>query len=244
MSVLLSVDHISAAYGGIRALKDVSLQVNTGETVAVLGANGAGKSTLLKCLSREMRITEGQITFSGKPLPARSYSVVESGMSIVPEGRQIFTKLTVLENCVSGQVHVLKRSRAEAEAIAKQYLGRVGMGQYLNAKPAQISGGQKQRVAIARTLSMSPEVILFDEPTSALDPELIGEVLDVMKNLAQDSGLTMLVVTHEMTFARDISDRVIFMEEGDIVEDDTPQVIFNSPRMPRTRAFLNRMLKE
>ena len=152
--------------------------------------------------------------------------------------------MTVLQNCVSPQVHVLKRSREEAEETAKEYLNKVGMGQYLNAKPAQISGGQKQRVAIARTLSMSPEVILFDEPTSALDPELIGEVLDVMKNLAQDSGLTMLVVTHEMTFARDISDRVIFMEEGDIIEDDIPEVIFNAPKMPRTRAFLNRMLKE
>ena len=154
----------------------------------------------------------------------------------------LFNNLTVLENCVVPQIKVLRRSREEAEHKAKDYLESVGMLQYCNARPAQISGGQKQRAAIARTLSMDPEVILFDEPTSALDPELIGEVLDVMKRLASESGLTMLVVTHEMSFARDISDRVIFMENGEIVEDDKPQVIFESPKMPRTREFLNRLL--
>ena len=155
----------------------------------------------------------------------------------------LFNNLTVLENCVVPQMKVLKRSREEAEKIAKDYLRKVGMVQYRNAKPSQISGGQKQRAAIARALSMDPEAILFDEPTSALDPELIGEVLDVMKNLAA-SGLTMLVVTHEMNFARDISNRVIFMESGEVVEDDAPEVIFGNPKVPRTREFLNRMLPE
>ena len=150
--------------------------------------------------------------------------------------------MSVLENCVVGQMRVLKRSKSEAEANAKKYLSRVGMAEYISAKPDQISGGMKQRVAIARTLSMDPEVILFDEPTSALDPELIGEVLDVMRDLAENSGLTMMVVTHEMSFARELSDRVIFMENGSIVEDDSPKVIFENPRMPRTREFLNRML--
>ena len=241
---IIRVEHLGKSFGTTEVLKDISFEVCQGDVVSIIGVSGTGKSTMLRCINLLETPTSGRIFFHGEDIqsPHFDLSRYRADVGMVFQQFNLFSNLTVLENCVVPQVMVLKRSKEEAEKKAKDYLERVGMLQFCNARPAQISGGQKQRAAIARALSMDPEVILFDEPTSALDPELIGEVLDVMKKLASESGITMLVVTHEMAFARDISKRVIFMENGEIVEDDTPKVIFENPRMPRTREFLNRLL--
>ena len=241
---IIRVEHLEKRFGNTEVLKDISFEVFQGDVVSIIGVSGTGKSTMLRCINLLEQPSGGKIFFHGEDIQSPHYDLAHyrASVGMVFQQFNLFNNLSVLENCVKPQMMVLKRSREEAESKAKDYLERVGMLQYCNARPAQISGGQKQRAAIARALSMDPEVILFDEPTSALDPELIGEVLDVMKRLASESGLTMLVVTHEMSFARDISKRVIFMENGEIVEDDTPDVIFGSPKMPRTREFLNRML--
>ncbi|MBQ9959214.1 MAG: amino acid ABC transporter ATP-binding protein [Oscillospiraceae bacterium] len=242
---VFQIQHLEKTFGGNEVLRDISFDVRAGDVVSIIGASGTGKSTLLRCINRLERPTAGSILFHGEDISAPGFDLAHyrAKVGMVFQQFNLFNNLSVLENCVVGQMKVLGRSRAEAEENAKRHLASVGMLQYRMAKPAQISGGQKQRVAIARALSMDPEAILFDEPTSALDPELIGEVLDVMKSLACDHNLTMLVVTHEMGFARDVSNRVIFMEDGCILEDDTPEVIFENPRMPRTREFLNRMLR-
>ena len=244
-NTVFRICNLEKTFGGNEVLRDISFDVKAGEVVSIIGASGTGKSTLLRCINRLETPTSGSIFFHGEDIAAPGFDLsrYRAKVGMVFQQFNLFNNLTVLENCVVGQMKVLGRSREEAEANAKRHLASVGMLQYRMAKPAQISGGQKQRVAIARALSMDPEVILFDEPTSALDPELIGEVLDVMKRLAAQGGLTMLVVTHEMGFARDVSSRVIFMEEGSILEDDVPQVIFENPKMPRTREFLNRMLQ-
>ncbi|MBQ3412578.1 MAG: amino acid ABC transporter ATP-binding protein [Oscillospiraceae bacterium] len=240
---MIRVEHLSKKFGTNEVLKDINFSVQPGEVISIIGVSGTGKSTLLRCINLLEQPTSGNIYYHGTDILSGHFDLAHyrAKVGMVFQSFNLFNNLTVLENCVVPQMKVLKRSREEAEKIAKDYLRKVGMVQYRNAKPSQISGGQKQRAAIARALSMDPEAILFDEPTSALDPELIGEVLDVMKNLAA-SGLTMLVVTHEMNFARDISNRVIFMESGEVVEDDTPEVIFGNPKVPRTREFLNRML--
>lgn len=240
---IIRVEHLSKKFGTNEVLKDINFSVQPGEVISIIGVSGTGKSTLLRCINLLEQPTSGNIYYHGTDILSGHFDLAHyrAKVGMVFQSFNLFNNLTVLENCVVPQMKVLKRSREEAEKIAKDYLRKVGMVQYRNAKPSQISGGQKQRAAIARALSMDPEAILFDEPTSALDPELIGEVLDVMKNLAA-SGLTMLVVTHEMNFARDISNRVIFMESGEVVEDDTPEVIFGNPKVPRTREFLNRML--
>ncbi len=240
---IIRVEHLSKKFGTNEVLKDINFSVQPGEVISIIGVSGTGKSTLLRCINLLEQPTSGNIYYHGTDILSGHFDLAHyrAKVGMVFQSFNLFNNLTVLENCVVPQIKVLKRSREEAEKIAKDYLRKVGMVQYRNAKPSQISGGQKQRAAIARALSMDPEAILFDEPTSALDPELIGEVLDVMKNLAA-SGLTMLVVTHEMNFARDISNRVIFMESGEVVEDDTPEVIFGNPKVPRTREFLNRML--
>ena len=240
---IIRVEHLSKKFGTNEVLKDINFSVQPGEVISIIGVSGTGKSTLLRCINLLEQPTSGNIYYHGTDILSGHFDLAHyrAKVGMVFQSLNLFNNLTVLENCVVPQMKVLKRSREEAEKIAKDYLRKVGMVQYRNAKPSQISGGQKQRAAIARALSMDPEAILFDEPTSALDPELIGEVLDVMKNLAA-SGLTMLVVTHEMNFARDISNRVIFMESGEVVEDDTPEVIFGNPKVPRTREFLNRML--
>ena len=244
-NTVFRICNLEKTFGGNEVLRDISFDVKAGEVVSIIGASGTGISTLLRCINRLETPTSGSIYFHGEDIAAKGFDLshYRAKVGMVFQQFNLFNNLTVLENCVVGQMKVLGRSREEAEANAKRHLASVGMLQYRMAKPAQISGGQKQRVAIARALSMDPEVILFDEPTSALDPELIGEVLDVMKRLASQGGLTMLVVTHEMGFARDVSSRVIFMEEGSILEDDVPQVIFENPKMPRTREFLNRMLQ-
>ncbi len=243
MEKIIEINHLQKFFGRNEVLKDINFSVSKGEVVCIIGASGSGKSTLLRCINLLEYPTAGEILYHGQNILQHKMTtaVYRAKMGMVFQQFNLFNNLNVLENCMVGQVKVLKRSKAEARKTALEYLELVGMSQFINAKPNQISGGQKQRVAIARALSMEPEALLFDEPTSALDPELVGEVLKVMKALAH-SGLTMLVVTHEMAFARDVSHRVVFMDEGVIVEDDKPEVIFNAPRNERTRTFLKRIL--
>ena len=243
MDKIIEIKHLKKNFGSVEVLKDIDFDVNKGEVVCIIGASGSGKSTLLRCINLLEMPTSGEVLYHGKNILDDNMSTSEyrAKMGMVFQQFNLFNNLSVLNNCVVGQVKVLKRDPQEAKNIAMKYLEQVGMAQFINAKPSQISGGQKQRVAIARALSMEPEALLFDEPTSALDPEMVGEVLKVMKSLA-GSGLTMLVVTHEMGFARDVADRVVFMDEGVIAEEDTPDVIFNNPRQERTRRFLTRVL--
>lgn len=223
----------------------MNFDVHEKEVVSIIGSSGSGKSTLLRCINLLEKPTSGQVLIHGKDVMSGDISLVSlrEKVGMVFQQFNLFNNLSVLENCVIGQMKVLKKSREEAEKIAKEFLSKVGMERFIHAKPNQISGGQKQRVAIARALAMQPEVLLFDEPTSALDPEMVGEVLKVMKDLAK-SGLTMIVVTHEMDFAHDVSSRVVFMDEGIIVEDDKPENIFENPQNERTKQFLSRMLKK
>lgn len=243
MAYNIEIQHLSKKFGDHTVLRDIDFSVSPGDVVCIIGASGSGKSTLLRCINLLERPSGGSILFHGEDIQSRGFQVAgyRARVGMVFQQFNLFYNMTAFENCVIGQMKVLKRSRAQSEEKAKLYLEKVGMLPYSNAKPRQLSGGQKQRVAIARALCMDPEALLFDEPTSALDPEMVGDVLLVMKDLAK-SGLTMLVVTHEMAFARDVAHRVVFMDEGVIVEDDVPSVIFNNPRQPRTRAFLHRIL--
>ena len=242
---VIEIKNIRKDFGNRTVLKDVNFNVHEGEVVSIIGSSGSGKSTLLRCINLLETSTSGQILIHGKDVLSGDVPLVElrEKVGMVFQQFNLFNNLSVLDNCVIGQMKVLKRTREEAEKVAKEFLGKVGMSRFINAKPSQISGGQKQRVAIARALSMEPEVLLFDEPTSALDPEMVGEVLKVMKDLAQ-SGLTMIVVTHEMDFAHDVSSRVVFMDQGIILEDDKPEIIFENPKHNRTKEFLSRMLKK
>lgn len=243
MSEILRLEHLEKSFGDHKVLRDINMTVNKGDVISVIGPSGSGKSTMLRCVNLLEEPTGGRIVFEGRDIMEKEMKVSEfrTKVGMVFQSFNLFNNMNALANCVCPQVTVLKRPRAEAEKIAKEYLAKVGMSAYLNARPGQLSGGQKQRVAIARSLSMNPDVILFDEPTSALDPEMVGEVLDVMKSLAK-TGLTMIVVTHEMSFARDVSDRVIFMDGGYILEDSTPVEIFGNPKEQRTREFLSRYL--
>ena len=240
---IIRIDHLKKDFGDHAVLKDISLSVTRGEVVSVIGSSGSGKSTMLRCINLLETPTSGDILYKGNSILAPKTDIrrYRAEVGMVFQQFNLYNNMDVLQNCVIGQKLVMKRSKQEAEELAMKYLTTVGMKQFINAKPRQLSGGQKQRVAIARTLAMSPEVILFDEPTSALDPEMVGEVLNVMKSLAS-TGLTMLVVTHEMGFARDVSDRVVFMDGGVVVEDGSPDVVFNNPSKPRTREFLSRYL--
>jgi len=242
---VIEIKNIRKDFGKRTVLKDVNFDVHEKEVVSIIGSSGSGKSTLLRCINLLEKPTSGQVLIHGKDAMAGDISLVtlREKVGMVFQQFNLFNNLSVLENCVIGQMKVLKKSREEAEKTAKELLAKVGMERFIHAKPAQISGGQKQRVAIARALAMEPEVLLFDEPTSALDPEMVGEVLKVMKDLAK-SGLTMLVVTHEMDFAHDVSSRVVFMDQGVIVEDDRPEVIFDNPKHERTKEFLSRMLNK
>ena len=243
MSEILRLEHLEKSFGDHKVLRDINMTVNKGDVISVIGPSGSGKSTMLRCVNLLEEPTGGRIVFEGRDIMEKEMKVSEfrTKVGMVFQSFNLFNNMNALANCVCPQVTVLKRPRAEAEKIAKEYLAKVGMSAYLNARPGQLSGGQKQRVAIARSLSMNPDVILFDEPTSALDPEMVGEVLDVMKSLAK-TGLTMFVVTHEMSFAREVSDRVIFMDGGYILEDSTPAEIFGNPKEQRTREFLSRYL--
>ncbi len=241
---VLEVKNLKKRFGDREVLRDINFSVDKGEVVCIIGSSGSGKSTLLRCINLLETPTAGEILYHGENiLTGHNIHAYCAKVGMVFQQFNLFSNLNVLENCVLGQMQVLKRKRPEAEALAKRYLDQVGMLAFLNAKPRQLSGGQKQRVAIARALSMEPDVLLFDEPTSALDPEMVGEVLKVMKNLAQ-SGLTMLVVTHEMGFAREVSDRIVFMDGGIILEEGTPDAIFNHPAHERTRAFLTRAMEK
>ena len=238
---ILQINHLSKAFGNHAVLRDIDFSVQKGDVISIIGASGSGKSTLLRCLNLLETPTHGQILYHGANVADRSNSAPEyrSHVGMVFQGFNLFNNMNVLENCMVGQIKVLGRSREEAKAVAMKYLEKVGMAPYINARPRQMSGGQKQRVAIARALAMNPEILLFDEPTSALDPEMVGEVLSVMQQLAQE-GMTMLVVTHEMAFARDVSNRVVFMADGLICEQGTPAEVFGNPQKQQTRDFLSR----
>ncbi len=240
---VLEVRNLQKSFGDHAVLKDISFRVNKGDVISVIGPSGSGKSTMLRCINLLETPSGGQILYHGTDITDKSVKLTEyrAKAGMVFQSFNLFNNMTALQNCVKPQTVVLKRDKAEAKKIALGYLDKVGMSAYINAKPSQLSGGQKQRVAIARALSMNPEIILFDEPTSALDPEMVGEVLEVMRDLAK-SGLTMIVVTHEMGFARDVSGRVIFMDGGVIVEEGTPAEIFGAPIMRRTQDFLFRVL--
>ncbi|AUT05349.1 amino acid ABC transporter ATP-binding protein [Streptococcus parauberis] len=242
---IIEIKHLKKSYGNNEVLKDISLTVNKGEVISIIGSSGSGKSTLLRSINLLEEPTDGEVLYHGKNVLADNYNLTHyrEKLGMVFQSFNLFENLNVLENAIIAQTTVLKRSRSEAEKIAKENLITVGLTeQYWKAKPKQLSGGQKQRVAIARALSVDPEAMLFDEPTSALDPEMVGEVLVTMQELAK-SGLTMIIVTHEMDFARDVSDRVIFMDKGVIAEEGTPEQIFENPQQGRTKEFLQRFLK-
>ena len=241
MNTILEIKHLGKSFGTHEVLKDIDFKVSKGDVISIIGASGSGKSTLLRCVNLLETPSSGEIWYQGKNVLDRSVKAPEyrSHVGMVFQSFNLFNNMTVLENCMVGQIKVLKRSKEEAKKVALEYLQKVGMTPYINAKPRQISGGQKQRVAIARALAMGPEVLLFDEPTSALDPEMVGEVLSVMQQLAHE-GMTMLVVTHEMAFARDVSNRVVYMNQGVICEQGNPEEIFGNPQKQETKDFLAR----
>ena len=242
---VIEVSQLKKSFGENDVLHDISFSVNQGDVISVIGPSGSGKSTMLRCINLLETPTDGEILFHGEDVRGNGISLTEyrSKVTMVFQNFNLFNNMTAFRNCTIGAEKVLGLSKAEAEERAERYLSKVGMAAYKNAKPRQLSGGQKQRVAIARALCMEPEVILFDEPTSALDPEMVGEVLAVMKSLAAE-GLTMIVVTHEMAFARDVSSRVIFMDGGYIEEEGTPEEIFGNPKKERTKEFLSRYFEK
>lgn len=245
MEKVIDIQHLSKSFGTNEVLKDIDFSVQKGEVVCIIGSSGSGKSTLLRCINLLEKPSGGQIIYKGENILDDKHDIFEyrRKLGMVFQQFNLFNNHNALSNCIVGQMKLLKRSKEEAEKVAMRYLEVVGMEQYINAKPRQLSGGQKQRVAIARALSMEPDVMLFDEPTSALDPEMVGEVLKVMKELAE-TGLTMLVVTHEMGFAKEVADRVVFMDKGVIAEEGSPEQIFNNPTQERTREFLKRTLTQ
>ena len=245
MEKVIDIQHLSKSFGTHEVLQDIDFSVSKGEVVCIIGSSGSGKSTLLRCVNLLEKPSGGQIIYNGENILDDRHDIYayRQKLGMVFQQFNLFNNHNVLSNCIVGQIKLLKRTKEEAEKVAMKYLKVVGMEQFVNAKPRQLSGGQKQRVAIARALSMEPDVMLFDEPTSALDPEMVGEVLKVMKELV-NTGLTMLIVTHEMGFAKEVSDRVVFMDKGVIAEEGSPEQIFNNPVQERTREFLKRTLKD
>ena len=242
MSTLIDIEKLDKYYGNFKALSDINLQVEEGEVVVILGPSGSGKSTLIRCINLLENYQQGHIRVAGERVESGPrLAAIRSEVGMVFQSFNLYPHLTVLDNVSLAPIRVRGLSRRDAHARAKELLVKVGMGDHAPKYPSQLSGGQQQRVAIARTMAMEPRAILFDEPTSALDPEMVGEVLDVMQNLAR-SGVTMVVVTHEMGFARRVADRVIFMESGRIVEQNTPEPFFTAPQEPRTQAFLQAIL--
>ena len=240
---IIKVNNLEKKFGQNLVLKDINMEVQKGEVVTIIGSSGSGKSTLLRCLNLLEEPTSGEILYKNENILDKKFDLraYRTKVGMVFQNFNLFENKTVLQNCTLSQEKVLKISKKDAEEKAKKFLQLVGMDQYINAKPSQISGGQKQRVAIARALCMDPEVLLFDEPTSALDPEMVGEVLEVMTKLAKE-GITMIVVTHEMDFAREVSTRVLFMNEGIILEEGSPEEIFTNPKNQRTKDFLKRYM--
>lgn len=238
---VLQISHLEKSFGTHEVLRDIDFTVNKGEAISIIGPSGSGKSTLLRCVNLLETPTGGNIYYHGKDITDAKMNIpsYREHVGMVFQNFNLFANMTVLENCMTGPVTVAKKSQKEARDLAIKFLKKVGMEQYINAKPRQLSGGQKQRVAIARALAMEPEVLLFDEPTSALDPQMVGEVLSVMSTLAKE-GMTMLVVTHEMAFAKEVSDKVIFMADGVIVEEGSSSDIFEHAKKEQTKEFLNR----
>lgn len=242
---ILEIKHLSKSFGKNLVLKDIDFEVYPGDITCIIGASGSGKSTLLRCINLLETPTSGEIIHDGQNVLGKKMNIPEyrSKVGMVFQNFNLFNNMTVLKNCMIGSQKVLKQNQEKAYEKAMFYLEKVGMAPYINAKPRQLSGGQKQRVAIARALAMEPEVLLFDEPTSALDPQMVGEVLEVMRTLAKE-GLTMLIVTHEMAFARDVTNHVVFMADGVICEQGTPEDIFINPKKPQTREFLSRFMQK
>ncbi|MBU5231026.1 amino acid ABC transporter ATP-binding protein [Intestinimonas butyriciproducens] len=242
---MLQIHHLSKSFGNHEVLRDIDFTVYRGDVISIIGSSGSGKSTLLRCVNLLETPTRGEILFQAQNILHQGMDVpaYRAKVGMVFQSFNLFSNMTVLRNCEVGQEKVLKRGRDKARENALKYLRKVGMSPYINAYPRQLSGGQKQRVAIARALAMEPEVLLFDEPTSALDPEMVGEVLEVMKTLARD-GITMIVVTHEMAFARDVSNHVVFMADGVICEQSDPERLFTSPKNKRTQDFLSRFIQQ
>ena len=244
MDNIFEIRHLSKSFGSHEVLRDIDFSVAKGDVISIIGASGSGKSTLLRCINLLETPSSGEILFHGHNVAGKGVNApaYRAKVGMVFQSFNLFNNMTVLENCMVGQIKVLKKDKETARTHALEYLEKVGMSPYINARPRQISGGQKQRVAIARALAMDPEVLLFDEPTSALDPEMVGEVLGVMRSLAQE-GMTMLVVTHEMAFARDVSSRVVYMNNGVICEQGSPAQVFGDPQQPETRDFLARFIQ-
>ena len=240
---IISIQDLSKSFGDHEVLRKIDIDIIAGEIICIVGSSGSGKSTLLRCINKLERQTSGKIMYHGKEVRdvQREINEYRSKVGMVFQSFNLFSNMTVLQNCMLCTRKVLHISKEEAFDRAITHLKAVGMAPYINARPDQLSGGQNQRVAIARSLCMNPEVLLFDEPTSALDPEMVGEVLNVMKELAK-TGLTMIIVTHEMAFARDVSTRTIFMDRGYVAEDAPPSELFSNPKNPRTREFLSRYL--
>ncbi|MCW6653001.1 amino acid ABC transporter ATP-binding protein [Aerococcaceae bacterium NML210727] len=244
MTPIIQIKHLSKTFGQREVLKDIKFVVNEGEVVTIIGSSGSGKSTLLRCINLLEEPSGGDIIYRDENVLSHQYDInrYRSHIGMVFQSFNLFNNMDVLSNCTIGPMKVLGIGKEEAEAMAIKFLDQVGMSAYIHARPSQLSGGQKQRVAIARALTMQPDVLLFDEPTSALDPEMVGEVLKVMRLLA-DTGLTMIIVTHEMEFAREVSDRVVFMDQGVIAEEGAPEDLFTNPQEERTQQFLERYLK-
>lgn len=241
-NAIISVNGLKKDFGENNVLKDINFSVKRGDVTCIIGSSGSGKSTMLRCINLLEEPTDGEIIYNGKNiLETKNIPAYRAKVEMVFQSFNLFENMTVLKNCMIGQRKVLKVDKETAKKEAMFYLDKVGMAPYINAKPRQLSGGQKQRVAIARALAMKPDVILFDEPTSALDPQMVGEVLDVIKTIAKE-GLTMIIVTHEMAFARDVSNHVVFMNDGVICEEGTPKEIFTNPKKPETKAFLSRFM--
>ena len=240
---LLQVKHSSKTFGKNVVLRDIDFNVYPGDVTCIIGASGSGKSTLLRCMNLLETPTTGEIIYHGTDIASTGVNASDyrAKVGMVFQNFNLFNNMTVLGNCMVGQIKVLKKDKETARKNAMSYLEKVGMAPYINARPRQLSGGQKQRVAIARALAMEPEVLLFDEPTSALDPQMVGEVLQVMRGLAKE-GLTMIIVTHEMAFARDVSSHVVFMANGVIAEEGKPEQIFGDPKNPLTKDFLSRFM--
>ena len=243
MGTVIEIKNLRKTFGQNEILKGIDLSVSQGEVVSIIGASGSGKSTFLRCVNLLEWPTGGEILFKGESITRHGFNIPKyrEKVGMVFQQFNLFQNMNALQNCIVGQTKVAGRSKDEAHKIAMECLEKVGMSQFINAKPKQLSGGMQQRIAIARALCMQPDALLFDEPTSALDPEMVGDVLKVISNLAH-TGLTMMVVTHEMAFARDVSDRVVFMDQGVIAEQGRPGEIFTNPRSERLREFLSRFL--
>lgn len=239
---VIEIKGLKKLFGENSVLKDINFSVNKGDVTCIIGSSGSGKSTMLRCINLLEEPTDGEIIYNGRNiLKTKNIPAYRAKVEMVFQSFNLFENMTVLKNCMIGQMKVLKTDKETARKNAMTFLQKVGMEPYINAKPRQLSGGQKQRVAIARALAMKPDVILFDEPTSALDPQMVGEVLEVIKKIATE-GLTMIIVTHEMAFARDVSNHVVFMHDGVICEEGTPEQIFTNPGQPETKAFLSRFM--